>query len=128
MRAVNLLDAIRDLVAAAEDAGWDNPNPNASILERGREAYAELRKRLTEEVAREGVEHALLGDEPAEALTDEPENAEAVGLVTKINRAIVLAEAAVVSPVSREIVADGRAALAEVAAFFEVDVPPAVQS
>jgi hypothetical protein len=40
MTPSEILIAIRDLVAAAEEAGWDQDNPE--ILNRGREAHASL--------------------------------------------------------------------------------------
>lgn len=36
------LDAIRDLVAAAEEQGWDTEPSLRGILDRGRDAYAAL--------------------------------------------------------------------------------------
>lgn len=37
------LDAIRDLVAAAEEDGWDLRKDLAPVLDAGRDAYAALR-------------------------------------------------------------------------------------
>jgi hypothetical protein len=42
MSATEAMNAIRDLVIAAEAAGWDNTD-NSEILERAQEAYAALR-------------------------------------------------------------------------------------
>lgn len=41
MSPSEVLDAIRDLVSAAEEAGWDI-GENREILQRGRDAYADL--------------------------------------------------------------------------------------
>jgi len=41
MQEHEVLNAIRALVAAAEEAGWDN-SENADVLNAGREAYAVL--------------------------------------------------------------------------------------
>lgn len=38
----SILIALRDLVAAAEEAGWDTTE-NREVLDKGREAYAALR-------------------------------------------------------------------------------------
>ncbi len=42
MSPAEVLDAIRGLVAAAEEQGWDLIPGNREILQRGRDAYADL--------------------------------------------------------------------------------------
>jgi hypothetical protein len=42
MTPSKVLDAIRELVIAAEEAGWDAIPGNKEILQRGRDAYADL--------------------------------------------------------------------------------------
>lgn len=42
MSPTEVLDAIRDLIAAAEEQGWDTHVDLKPVLERGRDAYADL--------------------------------------------------------------------------------------
>ncbi|MBN9073982.1 MAG: hypothetical protein J0H34_20770 [Rhizobiales bacterium] len=42
MTPAEVLDAIRDLVVAAEEQGWDTLPDLKSALDRGRDAYADL--------------------------------------------------------------------------------------
>jgi hypothetical protein len=42
MKQAEVLEALREMVAACEAAGWDGDDANRAILDRGREAFRAL--------------------------------------------------------------------------------------